>query len=161
MSASGYSLHRIVVEEPGRPQAASGLGLHDLVTLGVQLDVVAHAAAERAGRMLNNVQAHEYASRSWQGFSNRRASAPVIDRWFLFRPTGRHDKRSTQFPADATAFNASRLVAAILDHFPGGPLFHSRARREDRLCRLLRSVFKFRLFHFPIRFQKRTLDCSL
>ena len=47
-----------MVLEPGLAEAAGVLGLDDPLAVGVQLDVVADAAAERAGRVLHDRQAH-------------------------------------------------------------------------------------------------------
>src|SRR5262249_42292615 len=47
-----------VVLEPRFAQAAGPLGLDDLLTLGVQLDVVADAAAEGAGGVFYDGQSH-------------------------------------------------------------------------------------------------------
>jgi hypothetical protein len=68
--------------------------------------------------------------------------------------TGRHDKRSTELPAEAAALDPSRLVPAVLDHFPRVPLFSSGARRKDRLCGDCGAIFKLRLFHFRFAFKR-------
>jgi len=68
--------------------------------------------------------------------------------------TGRHDKRSSELPADAAALDASRLVPAILNHFPSVRIFSSGARRKDRLCGNWRAIFKLRLFHFRFAFKR-------
>jgi hypothetical protein len=68
--------------------------------------------------------------------------------------TGRHDKRSTELPADAAALDASRLIPAVLDHFPSVPLFSSGARRKDRLRGDCGAIFKLRLFHFRFAFKR-------
>lgn len=47
-----------VVAEPGFAENAGILGFRDALTVGVQLDVVADAAAESARRILDHSQAH-------------------------------------------------------------------------------------------------------
>ena len=46
----------VVVEEPGLAQHAGPLGFDDVVVLDRQIDVVAHAAAERAGGVLDDFE---------------------------------------------------------------------------------------------------------
>lgn len=47
-----------VIFEPGSAQAARRLGVYDVFSLGVQFNIVTHAAAKRAGRVLYDVQTH-------------------------------------------------------------------------------------------------------
>ena len=47
-----------VVLEPARAEDAGRLGVGNPLAVGVQFDVVADAPAERAGRVLHNVQLH-------------------------------------------------------------------------------------------------------
>jgi hypothetical protein len=47
-----------MVAEPGFAEAARALGFDDAVTVGVQLDIIANAAAKGARGVLDDLQAH-------------------------------------------------------------------------------------------------------
>src|SRR5262245_34460802 len=76
---------RGVVLEPGITQAAGILALDDAVPFGVQLDVVAHAAAEGAGRVLHYGEAHA-------GFSSGPSSRPEPGGTTKVQPSSRPGK---------------------------------------------------------------------
>src|SRR5262249_45892871 len=76
--------HRVVLE-PAHPQHAGGLGMRDLLGVGVQLDVVAHAAAEGAGGVLDGRQFHSSPS----PYCYRRTSPSGPDETVNVQPSAR------------------------------------------------------------------------
>ena len=114
----GIQTLRRMVPEPGVAEAAGILRLDDPIAVGVELDVVAHAAAERAGGVFHHGQAHCIPF----GVKLLLLVARLVS-----ARTGRNDERSPKLPAGKAAARAARHVPARLDHFPranarGAPL---------------------------------------
>src|SRR5206468_504242 len=89
------------------PEATSPFGLDDTVPFGVQLDVVADAAAKRAGGVLDNRKAH--VNSRWMAFCHRpdRAArqtfSPIPDRDSFPECAGACTCRFQSFPMPAGA----------------------------------------------------------
>ena len=92
---------------------AGALGLDDAFAVGVQLDVVADAAAEGAGRVLDNRQAPSLVS--------------LYRLIWPSEPDGMTNVQPSSRP-DAAAADAPRHVPAGLDHLPGRVLLGERLR---------------------------------
>jgi hypothetical protein len=115
-------------------EAAGVLGLDDSLWFGVQLDVVAHAPAERAGCVLDYVKvAHRLPCLTLLGF-------------LTAGPTGRQDERSTKLPAAEAALDTARLVTTRFDFRPRKNVFLRQNPEADGLL-VIRIVDNVRLVH--------------
>ena len=97
----GIEPFRGVVVEPRLAEAARALGLDDPSSSACKLDIVADAAAKRAGGVLEQPSGSSQSSSGCGATEVRRTGLRGCSiTGFAFARTGRHDERSAQLAAE-------------------------------------------------------------